>query len=830
MHPSVKNLESVVKRVRDVLRKGDGITDMDSMAHCVLFTAARMLDTATATKLNVPYTWDSVISKVLAKDISGADKAFKDILEVLDSKFSTNEFTWKLKVQDDFEKIVKLFNELDIHEVAKQTDVLGFIYEQHISTGSGGGRDLGKFYTDRQITRYLTELLGSDITAGRPDSMCDATMGTGGFILSYIEYVTKMCPEVKWDDYDLAGGDIDDKVAAIARLNVFLRTGKLFPMIRKRNTLKNDIGDSSDKRKTFKRLLMNIPFGVKGLTLADDCCERIKEIVKVGTKSEPLFMTLTCQLLAEGGKAAVIVPDGVLDNCSKQHDIFRKYLLENFKVLRIIKMRGKFFMNTGIQPSVIVFERSGKTDVVEFWDVEKVASGELVETCMLKVERERFDGSCSFDMRRYQEVKAVANPAGFPMVKLMEVIESKNGKNIPQEKRSVKGTYPYYASNGISGFVEQFIFEGPAVLLGDQGSCWMKSTQYVEDGVKFYAGNHTLVMKSKCARINIKYLYYYCKLTDIIQFSRPAALIPELDKGRFIESQFPLPPLAIQQEIVESLDLIYNNANTAKLAAASIKSQMAAIMRSVGARGYEKKKLGDFSSMIKGNAFKSEEFLTSGFPILKVSDLENRCINTSNLVYTTQNSNYNKFLVIKNDILLVVTGSSTGKLAMNTSKMEFYLNQNSVVLRADPSVVEQKFLFHLLLSDEFQKCITNASSGSAQPFVSCKNINEMEIPIPPLPIQQEVLAILNEMEAELKVMEQMAAKAEQRAKYVLDGYLSSQPVEGAVQEVLEPDVAPQNTLVSVSESEPAEAPTPSPKPAKRIIKLKKGPAPPKHSE
>jgi type I restriction enzyme S subunit len=235
----------------------------------------------------------------------------------------------------------------------------------------------------------------------------------------------------------------------------------------------------------------------------------------------------------------------------------------------------------------------------------------------------------------------------------------------------------------------------------------------------------------------------------------------------------PLPPLPIQQEIVESLDLIYNNAASAKAAAASIKAQMAAVMRSVGARGYEKKKMGDLSSMIKGNAFKSEEFLTSGFPILKVSDLENRCINTSNLVYTRQNSNYNKFLVIKNDILLVVTGSSTGKLAMNTSEMEFYLNQNSVVLRADPNVVEQKFLFHLLLSDEFQKCITNASSGSAQPFISCKNINEMEIPIPPLPIQQEVLAILNEMEAELKVMEQMVVKAEQRAKYILDGYLAS---------------------------------------------------------
>jgi thiamine biosynthesis protein ThiC len=52
-------------------------------------------------------------------------------------------------------------------------------------------------------------------------------------------------------------------------------------------------------------------------------------------------------------------------------------------------------------------------------------------------------------------------------------------------------------------------------------------------------------------------------------------------------------------------------------------------------------------------------------------------------------------------------------------------------------------------------------------------LTNYEITVPTLPIQQEVLAILNEMEAELKVMEQMTTKAEQRAKYILDGYLSS---------------------------------------------------------
>ena len=810
MHPSVKNLESVVKRVRDVLRKGDGITDMDSMAHCVLFTAARMLDTHTAAKLNVPYTWDSVISKVLAKDINGADKAFKDILEVLDSKFSTNEFTWKLKVQDDFEKIVKLFNELDIHEVAKHTDVLGFIYEQHISTGSGGGRDLGKFYTDRQITQYLTELLGSDITAGRPDSMCDATMGTGGFILSYIEYVTKMCPEVKWDNYDLAGGDIDDKVAAIARLNVFLRTGKLFPMIRKRNTLKNDIGDSSDKRKTFKRLLMNIPFGVKGLTLADDCCERIKEIVKVGTKSEPLFMTLTCQLLAEGGKAAVIVPDGVLVNCSKQHDTFRKYLLDNFKVLRIIKMRGKFFMNTGIQPSVIVFERNGKTDIVEFWDVEKKESGELVETCMLTVPREKFDGSCSFDMRRYQESSRITKHSGFTMVKLGDICEF---NNVPKHDTSFgkeSGEYPFY-----TGAMNNKLFTDTAdikhlVVIMNRTNGAGKCNLYIDSNCAVAGQTIVFCMKDK-STITLRYIYYYLN-----------AYKPRVEEGYigsnhknmsngFMESFIvELPPLPIQQEIVESLDLIYSNAATAKAAATSIKAQMAAVMRSVGARGYEKNKLGNlYESIIPKVKIINRDIDNVGsVPFYNGS--WRSPVGTHSVA--SYNSDTPYFIVIKDGggdhdsdkVGLGMFFDVSGPCAVSGHLL---LTQKA------PCSITHKFIHNYLMTNI--KSIRGLSKRSVNlEHISKESIMNFEIPIPPLTIQQEVLAILNEMEAEMKTMEQMAAKAEQRAKYILNGYLSTQTTvePERVQEIaVEPQ--PTNELVPMSED--------APKPKKKVFKLKK---------
>lgn len=806
MHTSVKNLESVVKRVRDVLRKGDGITDMDSMAHCVLFTAARMLDTATAAKLNVPYTWDTVISKVLAKDINGADKAFKDILEVLDSKFSTNEFTWKLKVQDDFEKIVKLFNELDIHEVAKHTDVLGFIYEQHISTGSGGGRDLGKFYTDRQITRYLTELLGSDITGGRPDSMCDATMGTGGFILSYIENVTKMCPEVKWDDYDLAGGDIDDKVAAIARLNVFLRTGKLFPMIRKRNTLKNDICDSSDKRKTFKRLLMNIPFGVKGLTLADDCCERIKEIVKVGTKSEPLFMTLTCQLLDEGGKAAVIVPDGVLENCSKQHEIFRKYLLDNFKVLRIIKMRGKFFMNTGIQPSVIVFERSGKTDVVEFWDVEKVASGELVETCMLKVSREKFDGSCSFDIRRYQVVKAVANPAGFPMVKLGDLVEIEGGDYITKNSEVI-GEYPVYGGGTASYHINRYNRE-PTCVINKDGMSPL-CVQMVN--TRFFLNHHGWTLKMKADNILEKFLHWqlYFRASDIYALATGSCQ-KGLNQKEFTQMMIYIPPLLIQQGIVESLDLIYNNAATAKAAAASIKAQMAAVMRSVGARGYQKKKLGDLYESIVPKVKIINRDIDNVGSVPFYNGSWKSPVGTHSVA--SYNSDTPYFIVIKDGggdhdsdkVGLGMFFDVSGPCAVSG---------HLLLTQKTPCTITHKFIHNYLTTNI--KSIRGLSKRSVNlEHISKESIMNFEIPIPPLPIQQQTRAILNEMDIELKALEQMVAKAEQRAKFILDGYLSSEPTS---------ELAPAQEIPPLPVNEVIETPVGPAEPPKlkKIIKLKK---------
>ena len=805
-HPSVKKLASTVKTVRDCLRKV-GITDMDSMMHNVLFVAARMLDLNTCKHLVIPptYQWDNIMKKIADKDTEGADKLFKSILKMLDTHFGLNGFPYSLSSVDDFVIIMKAYAAVDIHEAAKHTDVLGYIYEQHLSTGAGSGRDLGKFYTDRQITRYLTELLGVDISsAGRPDSMCDATMGTGGFILSYIDLVHQENPNVKWELMDLAGGDIDDKVAAIARLNVFIRTGKIFPMIRQRNTLKNDICDSEKKteRRTFDRLLMNIPFGVKGLTLADDCCTRVKDIVKKGTKSEPLFMALTCQLLAEGGKAAVIVPDGVLVNSSTQHDILRKYLLDNFKVQRIIKMRGKFFMNTGIQPSVIVFERSGKTEQVEFWDVEKIATGELVEKCLLTVAREKFDASCSFDMRRYQEVKAVANPAGFPMIKMGDYLEDvKTGKN---KNDLIEGDYPFYMSNGISQYANTYQFDGEYVLTGRCGS--LNGSQYYVNG-KFSASDFTYVLKPKDG-LSAKYLYYYMRFIDWTNW-QTGTTMKGIRREVITNYAMPLPPIETQQEIVATLDRIYapgttELAETLKLTdkamdlvlanpggaslepiveaqrlmrksaqmVADVKAQMVAVVKASCSNGADKP-LTEVCKTKMGFPFKSSDYTTEGLIVVKHNNItdEGYVKVSKKQDYIPSTGQTDDYTLTIGDIV-VSMDFDCGKVG-KIVESGWVLNQRVCLMRTNTEILSQEYLYWLLRFGGFYETMQSLHTGTTIKHIGGKDIDKAVLKVPSIEVQTQTLQRLNTLQIQLSSLENLGKQAEDNARFILDSYLNT---------------------------------------------------------
>jgi hypothetical protein len=110
--------------------------------------------------------------------------------------------------------------------------------------------------------------------------------------------------------------------------------------------------------KLYDLIITYFPEGIKNIIHAE-CCERIKNLKIRGTKSEPLILQLVMSSLQQNGDAIIIVPNSLLFNDSKQHIETRKYLLENFNVLRIISLENSnstlvYFKNNGITKLIIL--------------------------------------------------------------------------------------------------------------------------------------------------------------------------------------------------------------------------------------------------------------------------------------------------------------------------------------------------------------------------------------------------------------------------------------------------------------------------------------------
>ena len=759
----IQRFEAAIEKIRNILRSV-AITGMDSMRHCCLYVLSRAITRETAGKLKIPekFAWENIMHTLHTVD--GGDQKVIDLfgnpnqeslVAHFDRLFKTQNFSFDVKSLPKHKEILEILNPLNLKALDSSMDILGWVYEDHLRKGSTSSRDLGQFFTDRKICDYMVALCKPTFKMpGVPESICDPTMGTAGFLSMFIKYFKKIYPDtpVDWNvqQKEVHGCDTDSKVAGLARLNLFLESGGVFQNLVTKDSLNTDLPAMG-----YDIICANMPFGLKGLKYADSC-ERVKKLAINTTKSEPLFLQLMMVSLNEGGRCAVVVPDGMLVNNSKGHNATRKYLLDHLELKRVIKMRGSFFTNTGIQPSIMYFVNTGKpTSEVEFWDVEDKGNGTVVEKMMLSVPRSKFDDACSLDMRRYQEIAVVANTGGFPMVKLGDIVDSIPGQSLtPEEQDNNPGPYPvvsggripsktYFKHNRNANTISVSKFGSYA------GFVRWNDTPY------WALGSTTLNNKITDSCLD-KYLYYYLSENNdkLYKFQREGPTT-NFYWSDVIDLKIPLPPLAIQQEIVTALDLIYNNATTAKAAAASVKSQMAAVVRSVGARGFERKKLNEACDISKGR--RNLNGKDTGYPYQDVAHV-------SRLV-----ENY----ILDGPAVLTPRAMSVGRFVYTDEKC--HPSDDMFILKAKDELLP-RYLFHycnLLLVSDIRRSI-----HGVKPTIDYSAFDVNHIIVPPLPIQHEVLAILNEMEAELATLEQMAAKAEQRAKFILDGYLTPAiPVE-----------------------------------------------------
>lgn len=140
--------------------------------------------------------------------------------------------------------------------------------------------------------------------------------------------------------------------------------------------------------------------------------------------------------------------------------------------------------------------------------------------------------------------------------KLEEVCEILDSKRKPITKsKRIKGIYPYYGANGIQDYVNDFIFDGSFVLMGEDGSVIDKNNNPILHWVnnkKIWVNNHAHVLKNKDDFINLKYIYYSLSISDVSSIVKGTP--SKINQANLRNIKILIPPKAIQEYIVSILD------------------------------------------------------------------------------------------------------------------------------------------------------------------------------------------------------------------------------------------------------------------------------------
>ena len=249
----------------------------------------------------------------------------------------------------------------------KDRDTKGDVYEYLLSKLSTAGTN-GQFRTPRHIIRMMVELMKPT----PEDIIVDPAAGSAGFLVEAGEYLRNnrndlfLTENLKehFNNTMFYGFDMDRTMLRIGAMNL-MQHGIENPNISYKDSLSEDNEDNSK----YTLVLANPPF--KGSIDSERTSKDLLNITKT-KKTELLFLALFLRILRTGGRAASIVPDGVLFGSSNAHKAIRKEIIEKHKLEAVISMpSGVFKPYAGVSTAIMIFTKTGDggTDKVWFYDM-----------------------------------------------------------------------------------------------------------------------------------------------------------------------------------------------------------------------------------------------------------------------------------------------------------------------------------------------------------------------------------------------------------------------------------------------------------------------------
>lgn len=251
-------------------------------------------------------------------------------------------------------------------------DTNGDLYEYMLGKIASAGQN-GQFRTPRHIIQLMVEMMAPTAR----DEICDPACGTSGFLVAASEYVRREHSEMLLDPAGsehfnhgmFHGYDFDSTMLRIGSMNMLLH-GIEAPDIRYRDSLSDGARDEDE---TYSLILANPPFA--GSLDYESVAKDLQQLVKT-KKTELLFIALFLRLLRTGGRAAVIVPEGVLFGSSNAHKELRRTLVEDHKLDGVVKLpSGVFKPYAGVSTAILLFTKTGVGGTESVWFYQVSADG-----------------------------------------------------------------------------------------------------------------------------------------------------------------------------------------------------------------------------------------------------------------------------------------------------------------------------------------------------------------------------------------------------------------------------------------------------------------------
>ena len=355
-------------------------------------------------------------------------------------------------------------------------------------------------------------------------------------------------------------------------------------------------------------------------------------------------------------------------------------------------------------------------------------------------------------------------------LKIGDCLDVKYGKDY---KHLNEGKYPVLGTGGVMEYVDDFLYSGESILIGRKGT--IDKPRYINGS--FWTVDTLFYTEIK--KEFPKFLFYCLSNINWLKYNE-ASGVPSLSANNIKNVKINVPKLDEQKKIANLLTLLDNKINLLKEKHEDYLNFKKYLMQQIFAQksrfkddgsyygDWNELHLKDIISLQGGFAFKSELFKDEGIPIIRISNISpNNSVILDDLVYYDKLDNDSDFIIKKGELIIAMSGATTGKVAVYDLDQISYINQRVGLFKQISNELYYPFLVQYTLSDSFKRELQKTLVAGAQPNISKKEIESFGISLPPYREQKKIADLLNNVDLKIKTIQKQNYEVSEFKKYLL---------------------------------------------------------------